>query len=235
MSRVEDLETETVPPLEAGQRLDQATFHRRYEAMPPNVRAELVGGVVYMPSPLGRDHGVDDNSIAGWLFTYTAFTPGVESANNATVILGDDGEIQPDCQLRILHRLGGQSKVNRDGYIAGAPELVVEVALSSRYHDLNAKKTDCERAGVPEYLVVDVGLDVIHWFIRRNDRFENLLAGPDGIYRSEVFPGLWLDADALFALDRTRLIKVLNRVSRPPTTRRSRRNCRPRWGNSKVK
>ena len=44
------------PPLVAGQRLDRVTFHERYERMPPNTRAELIGGVVYMPSPLSYDH-----------------------------------------------------------------------------------------------------------------------------------------------------------------------------------
>jgi hypothetical protein len=34
-----------------GQRLDQPTFHALYEAMPPGTRAELIDGVVYMPSP----------------------------------------------------------------------------------------------------------------------------------------------------------------------------------------
>ena len=46
-----------VSPLVAGQRLGQAEFHRRYEAMPPRTRAELVGGIVYMPSPMSNDHG----------------------------------------------------------------------------------------------------------------------------------------------------------------------------------
>jgi hypothetical protein len=36
-----------------GQDLDQPTFHALYEAMPPGTRAELIDGVVYMPSPVG--------------------------------------------------------------------------------------------------------------------------------------------------------------------------------------
>jgi hypothetical protein len=35
-----------MPPLEPGDRLDQKTFHERYEAMPEHVKAELIGGVV---------------------------------------------------------------------------------------------------------------------------------------------------------------------------------------------
>ena len=67
-----------LPPLVAGQRLDRATFHERYEAMPPETRAELVGGVVYMPSPLGYDHGEPRRrrSATGSAH-YKRFTPGV--------------------------------------------------------------------------------------------------------------------------------------------------------------
>src|SRR5207247_2179724 len=66
-------------------------------------------------------------------------------------------------------------------------------------------------ARVVEYVVVELDPDHIHWFIRRGDHFEDLPPGPDGIYRSEIFPGLWLDADALFSADRGRLIRILRR------------------------
>jgi Uma2 family endonuclease len=197
--------------LEAGEQLDQPTFHERYEAMPPETRAELVGGVVYMPSPVSDDHAEPDNDISGWLFQYKLLTPGVRSPNDATVKLDRLGEPQPDCQLRIPAELGGQTSLDEDGYITGAPELVVEIARSSRSYDLNEKKADYERAGVLEYVVVELGPNRIHWFIRRGNRFEDLPPGDDGIYRSETFPGLWLDADALFAEDRPRLIRVLKR------------------------
>ena len=67
---------------------------------------------------------------------------------------------------------------------------MVEIARSSRYYDLNEKKADYERAGVREYVVVELDPDRIHWFVRRGDHFEDLPPGPDGIYRSEVFPAL---------------------------------------------
>jgi Uma2 family endonuclease len=209
MSTVERIKPKTLPPLEAGQHLDQATFHERYAAMPPETRAELVGGIVNMPSPLSNDHGEDDNDVGGWLFTYKMFTPGVGSPNNATVKLDPKGEPQPDCQLRIPRELGGQTYVDNDGYITGAPELVIEVARSSRHFDLTVKKADYERAGVREYVVIALDPNEVYWFIRRGDRFEDWPPGPDGIHRSEVFPGLWLDADALFVKDRRRLITVL--------------------------
>ncbi len=141
---------------------------------------------------------MEGHIVAGWLFHYQLKTPGVSGAGGATVILGQQGEPQPDSVLFIAPDLGGQLDFDSKGYFAGAPELVVEIARSSRSFDLGPKKDDYERAGVQEYLVVELDPDDVHWFIRRGERFEDLTAGPDGIYRSEVFPGLWLDSAALF-------------------------------------
>jgi Uma2 family endonuclease len=201
----------TLPPLVAGESLDQPTFHERYEAMPPETRAELVDGVVYMPSPMRRDHGKQSRFVSGWLFHYETRTPGVEGGDGSTVKLHRKGEPQPDHILLILPAFGGRSGVDEEDYLTGGPELIVEIARSSRHYDLNEKKADYERAGVQEYLVIELVPDRIHWFVRRGDQFEDLPPGPDGIYRSEVFPGLWLDPVALFSGDRRRLLRVLNR------------------------
>ncbi len=210
MSTVERPRVSTLPVLIAGQRLDQPNFHERYEAMPPETRAELVGGVVYMPSPMRGDHGMEGRIVAGWLFYYQLKTPGVKGADGATVKLDQQGEPQPDCQLFIAPDLGGQISLDPEGYFAGAPELIVEISRSSRAFDLGAKKADYERASVQEYVVVELDPDQIHWFIRRADRFADLPPGPDGVYRSEVFPGLWLDPAALYSEDLARLIEVLD-------------------------
>ncbi len=121
MSTVRRPPTKTLPPLVAGQHLDQPTFHQRYEAMPPETRAELVDGVVYMPSPLIYDHGEEDCNVGGWLFHYKVFTRGVHSPINATVKLDRKGEPQPDCQLFIPAELGGQVHIDEERYITGAP------------------------------------------------------------------------------------------------------------------
>lgn len=156
MSTIDRPDRRTLPPLVAGQRLDQPTFHARYEAMPEGTWAELIGGVVYVPSPLQNDHGATSDNVAGWLFLYRRETPGVQGAGNATTKLGDFGEPQPDDCLRLPEAAGGQSSVVA-GYITGPPELVVEVARSSRNVDLGPKLRDYERAGVREYLVIEFG------------------------------------------------------------------------------
>jgi Uma2 family endonuclease len=199
----------TAPPLlEAGDRLDQKTFHARYEAMPPGTRAELIGGVVHMPSPLKIPHGQMHVRVIRWLNEYEDATPGTMTLDNATNILDEHSEPQPDACLLIIPSKGGQTRVENQ-YVVGAPELIVEVASGTESIDLHAKRTDYERAGVREYIVVVLRQAQVIWHIKRGEQFEELPAGPDGILRSEVFPGLWLDPAALLRLDNPRLLEVL--------------------------
>ncbi len=41
-----------IPPLKAGDRLTRDEFERRYDAMPNLRKAELIEGVVHVPSPV---------------------------------------------------------------------------------------------------------------------------------------------------------------------------------------
>ncbi len=208
MSTLERPDRRVYPPLVAGERLDRATFHERYEAMPPGTRAELIGGIVFMPSPLGVEHGERDSDLSDWLGLYKRRTPGVRKALNATTQFNDYGEPQPDLQLRIPEALGGQTRVEK-GFIVGAPELVVEVSKTTRTVDLDAKKSDYERAGIREYVFVGLDPQEILWFVRRDGGFAEQPPDPDGIHRSEAFPGLWFDSQAFFAEDMDRVFAVL--------------------------
>lgn len=210
MSTVERSRSATVPPLVAGQRMDRATFHERYEAMPPDARFELIGGVVVMPSPVSRSHGQFVRVFAFWVTDYLRGKPGLDGGVDATVMVDDLSEPQPDVHLRIKPEYGGQIR-DVGKYLAGTPELVIEVSASSKANDLGPKLEDYRRGGVLEYLVVTLEPERIHWFARRGDQFEPLAPGPDGCYRSEIFPGLWLDPHALFADDLDGLIGTLER------------------------
>lgn len=197
-----------LPPLEPGDRLDQKTFHERYESMPKNFRAELIGGLVFVPSPLRRPHGSMHKRIIHWLCEYEDATPGTESFDNATAILSADAEVQPDGCLVITATGKGQTRVENE-YTVGPPELMAEISYSSEAVDLHLKKADYERSGVREYIVVVLRQKKVVWWTRRNDRFEELPVRPDGILRSELFPGLWLDPIALFNEDHKRIREVL--------------------------
>jgi Uma2 family endonuclease len=195
--------------LEAGDQLDQATFHARYQAMPSAYRAELIGGVVFVPSPLSLDHGVYHALVMTWLGSYWVETPGTWAWDNATAILGDASEPQPDSALIIDPAYGGQTSVSEDGYATGPPELIVEVASSSASIDLHAKRCDYEQAGVLEYVVVVTRQRVVCWFVLQEGMYREVPADTEGLFKSTVFPGLWLDAEALFQLDGRKLMETL--------------------------
>src|SRR5881227_2735911 len=125
--RFRKLSAESVPPLESGDHLDRQTFHARYEAMPKNVRAELIGGIVYMPSALKLPHIDVDLLLGSYLTEYMDATPGTRATRAASILLGDDSEPQPDLGLLIDPARGGQTRVENE-YVVGAPELVIEIA-----------------------------------------------------------------------------------------------------------
>jgi Uma2 family endonuclease len=207
-SAAEALTTEHVPELCAGDRLARAEFERRYAAMPHVKKAELIEGVVYMPSPVSEEHGVPHFKIIAWLGLYESATPGVEGADNTTVRLDLENEPQPDAFLRIRPEYGGQSR--RSGkYVGGAPELIAEVAASSASYDLHDKLRAYQRNGVLEYVVWRVWDRAIDWFVLRDDRYERLPLSAAGYYPSQVFPGLWLDPAALIRGDLAQVMAVL--------------------------
>ena len=143
-----------IPPLEAGDRLSRAEFERRYASMPQGTKAELLEGVVYMPSPVRvLRHGQPHALLIGWLANYRLATPGIIIADNASARLDLDNEPQPDAILVLEPTMGGQARLAPDDYIEGAPELVAEVASSSVSYDLDVKFKVYRRNGVREYIV----------------------------------------------------------------------------------
>jgi hypothetical protein len=208
-------------------------FHEVYETTPENFKAELIGGIVYVASPLRVRHATNYSPLASVFFAYESRTKGVESGDNATVLLGDESEPQPDLYLRILPDCGGQSNTTSDNYIDGAPELLAEIAHSSQAIDLHAKREDYRRYGVLEYLVLSLREGALRWFDLRADQE---LALDGGICRVNSFPGLWIDSAALMARDYAGLMRALDQglatdehaafVARLAAARRPRRKRR---------
>jgi Uma2 family endonuclease len=197
-----------VVDLHTGDRMTQREFHRVYERTPERFKAELIGGIVYVASPLRIEHGRNHTPLSALFFAYESATVGTETGDNVTVILGEDGEPQPDLFLRILPEFGGQSRTRR-GYVFGAPELLSEISHSSRSIDLFAKKDDYARYGVLEYLVLCVKERELHWFDLQAAR--QLQPDPDGVMRIHCFPGLWVDVEAVLARNGKAMLATLEK------------------------
>ncbi|MSU79904.1 MAG: Uma2 family endonuclease [Gemmataceae bacterium] len=210
MPAIETRNLNTPLPLEPGDRLTRAEFERRYDAMPNVKKAELIEGVVYMPSPVRiRRHGDPHYRTICWLGHYSTYTPFLIGADNATARLDLNNEPQPDAMLLIDPELGGQAKISLDDYVEFAPEWVGEISGSSASFDLHTKLIVYRRNGVREYFVWRVLDQQIDWFTLHDGEFVLLQPDADGVLKSRVFPGLWLDAAAMLRGDMPRVLDVV--------------------------
>ncbi len=186
-----------IPPLENGDRLSRAEFERRYAASPDVQKAELIEGRVFVASPLRfTPHAEPHSQMITWLGLYQALCPGTKIGIEPTVRLDEQNEPQPD---GVLFRQKGNVQIDADGYLVGAPELVVEIAASTASYDLYEKKRVYERHGVKEYVVWRTFDGEIDWFVLEQGGYVTLLPDDQGIIRSQEFRGLWLNSRALLA------------------------------------
>lgn len=193
-------------PLEAGMRLSRAEFHALYLAHPEIQKAELVDGVVYMPSPVSKFHSPHHAVLSHWLASYAEPEPSLLTEDNITTFLPGESEVQPDC---VLWRDGGRASYNDDGYLHGAPELIAEVAASSKLYDLGAKKELYRRAGVQEYVVWRTRDGAIDWWRLDGGAYVPIRPGARGMTESLVFPGLRLEIPRLLSGDKSRIMADL--------------------------
>lgn len=201
------LTSNKVAPLNSGDHLSRAEFERRYQLHPEIKKAELIEGVVYMPSPVAfTQHGEPHAWLVGWLALYAAATPGTSIGDNATVVLDNENEVQPDILLRLVN---GQSELDENGYIEGAPELIVEISASSAAYDRHIKQRVYARSGVREYIVVQMYERLIEWFALGDDGNKLLPADQQGIVRSRLFAGLWLDTAAFWQGDLAQMLATV--------------------------
>jgi len=199
-----------IPPLQPGDRLSRVEFERRYAAHPEIAKAELIEGIVYMPSPARYvQHGSPHFDVITWLGIYRISTSGVDGGDNSTLRLDLENEPQPDVLLRLLPALGGRSFVAEDGYLEGVPELIVEISASTASYDMNQKRHVYARNGVPEYLVYLSYEQRIVWYLLGDEGYAELAPDDDGILRSHIFPGLWLDPQALLTGNMAQVLAVL--------------------------
>ena len=195
-----------VRPLQNGDRLSLAEFKQLYAQHPEIRRAELIEGVVYVASPVYFPHAQAQASAITWLGVYHSQTPKTKVTGEQSVELDADNEVQPDALLW----LDDDVVVTAEGLVVGSPSLVVEIAASTASYDLSVKKNIYRRNGVAEYLVFAAYEQQTHWFQLREGQYQPIPANDDGIYRSRVFPGLWLNSLAFWQNDTATLLATLN-------------------------
>jgi len=196
------------PGLVTGERLTVDEFLRRWEELPDLKHAELIDGIAFVSSPVSLEHSRLDMRIIWWLSHYACLTPGCDGGSNGTWLMS--GSVpQPDADLCILPSHGGQSG-NKGPLAIGAPELAVEICVTSSALDMGPKLALYQRAGVQEYITVEATGQRLIWRVLDNGAYVAQALPADGIVRSRIFPGLWLDVTAFWANDRAQMLTVLN-------------------------
>lgn len=160
------------------------------------VRREIIGGEMFVtPSPVVRHQ-----DIAGAL--YNAFSNHVRVRGGGRVfiapldvLLSEHDVVEPDVVFVATHRLDIVQEKN----LVGAPSLLVEVVSDSRT-DRVRKRALYERAGVPEYWIVDPDADRVEIYRRRGGEYGKIEIVEAGeTLTTELLPGLSIDLAELFA------------------------------------
>lgn len=101
--------------------------------------------------------------------------------------------------------------LTRDGYLARGPEFVADVSDNPIKESVPLKVDVYARHDVKEYLVWRTEDAAIDWFVHDGTQFQRTAPDPDGIIRSRVFPGLWIDTIAMLSDDGSKLLATLDR------------------------
>ncbi len=172
-------------------------------------KAELIEGVVYVPTPVYVQHGEPYSDIIAWVGTYRAATPGVRVSDNTSLRLDVDNEPQPDMCVWIDDPTGQAPRVPKESFLEIVPELIVEVAASSAAYDLHDKLNAYRRNRVQEYLVLIVYEQESRWHVWEEGEYHLLEPDEEGVLRSRVLPGLWLQPERFWAGDLAGVLAVL--------------------------
>jgi len=142
--------------------------------------------IVHIPSPVNFPHGFLHLRIGVWLSQYADGTPGCQASADATWLMGPESVPQPDLTLRTIR--GGRSRIEKN-YLAGAPELVVEIAWSSSARDLGVKSDLYRRHGVREYLAILAQENEVLWREVVKGRYRRIAPTPRAFSTHRSFPG----------------------------------------------
>jgi Uma2 family endonuclease len=159
---------------------------------------EVIDGELYVtPAPAWR-HQRALMKLAAPIAMYV-FTHGLGEVATAPtgVVLGGGSGVQPDLLYVSRERL---HLISERG-VEGAPDLVVEVlSPSTQARDRGIKMRRYAASGVPYYWLVDLDAPALEAYRLGTEGYERVgRHGPGSIFRPELFPGLEIRLDDLWA------------------------------------
>lgn len=187
----------TYSRVEVVERMSAGEFWRD---APEDRKAELVDGVLVMPSPPLVIHERLFRFLFQLLATYAeAYRLGEVFGSRTAVELADDQVVEPDV-LFIAH---DRRAIIQEKGIVGAPDLVIEIlSAGTARNDRGPKFRAYERAGVRELWLVDpYGPAGTEFYHLSGNRFTPVMPDAEGRLASTTLPGFWIDVNWLWPQD----------------------------------
>jgi Uma2 family endonuclease len=160
--------------------------------------AEWVFGVVIAMSPISKIHDALTRFLEAIFDTYLNLTGGGQVLQAPMVMKPGDNfpGREPDLQVLLPDRL----HLLEDNKVAGAANLVVEVVSpESSSRDRGRKFEEYERAGVPEYWILDpIRKEALFYCLGDGGLYQRCAGESEGLYRSQVLERLTLRVDLLW-------------------------------------
>lgn len=155
-----------------------------FRLLPEGTLCEVIDNVLYMSPAPKYNH----QRLLGLM--YRIISAHVEKSNMGEAIISPFdvyferllSAVQPDL-LVVLNE--NRQILKEDGYIHGAPDIIIEVLSKDKKRDLVKKKSLYERAGVKEYFTVDPGNREINSWVLRKDKYE-LQYSDNGKFKSSL-------------------------------------------------
>ena len=148
-----------------------------------------------MPSATAEHQFIKDFLVTmiNNLVTAMQPTPGL-AFSNVGLALSDWHVPTPD----IIYLRSENLRLVNSGYVAGIPDLVVEILSSDRNRDLVMKRELYAGAGIPEYWTLDPVNDVLTVLELTDNEYAERILGRGDILTSATIPGFALPPEQLF-------------------------------------
>ncbi|HLN31010.1 MAG TPA: Uma2 family endonuclease [Gemmataceae bacterium] len=153
-------------------------------------KADLIDGIIYMASP--------ENTNANALFVWLTILLGsyIESLDLGQLFgsrvafrLSNKESPEPDLAVVLKKRL----HLIEGGFVNGRPDLAIEiVSPESVERDYVKKRRQYQKAGVPEYWIIDETEEKVTLLRLGSDGKYREERVRGGVLRSQVLPGFWI-------------------------------------------
>jgi Uma2 family endonuclease len=176
---------------------EQMTAEEFFCDAPEDRKAELIDGVMIMPSPAHDTHEALFHFLFRLLGDYVEEnTLGTIRGSRTAVELDVDQAPEPD----ILFVARERRNIIRPKGIVGAPDLVIEIlSASTARNDRGPKFRAYQRAGVRELWLIDpYGPAGTEFFQLQNGRFVPTAPDDNGRIHSIAVHGFWIDVQWLW-------------------------------------